>query len=294
MSESTIIFCGLSKNSKSALKKNMEFLMNFKKVSGKFNVHLLIIDSDSNDGSKEYLESIEKENNFINVIHKDGMTNISSRIERIKICRNLCLDFIFKKFQNKSIIYIPCDFDFFLFSLTSNIQLQKLIDSTVSKGSGSAVFPASVPYYYDIFALRAEGWLNFNSQLIVSRLKKYLKIGSFIWNYFLIFRYQLTPERLSKKKYSLSSAFGGIGIYNITNMDINVVRYETNSKNIDWYSEHLFFNRHFKKLEIQNNWLIEAPFEHIEYKSYSVMNKFKYILKTFKYDLKRIFKRSKN
>ena len=50
------------------------------------------------------------------------------------------------------------------------------------------IFPVSHPFYYDIFALRAVGWVTINFQLISNKLKKYLRLGSFIWNYIFIFR----------------------------------------------------------------------------------------------------------
>ena len=38
---------------------------------------------------------------------------IESRVERIKNCRNLCLDFINKKKQYNKVIYVPFDSDIF-------------------------------------------------------------------------------------------------------------------------------------------------------------------------------------
>ena len=178
--------------------------------------------------------------------------------------------------------------DFYLFSKTSFNQLDTLVSKVIKENTKSAIFPASEPYYYDIFALRAPGWLNINSQLIVSRLKKYFKLGSFIYNYFFIFRYQLSPEKIKSKKYSLISAFGGIGIYNISDLDLSHQRYKVNDKDKDWYSEHLYFNRYFENLEINVNWIVEAPKEHVMFKSYDFNSKLKYIIKSFKEDLKNI------
>ena len=196
----------------------------------------MLVDSNSDDGSKEYLTEISHLNNFINVIHKDDISSIDSRVERIKICRNLCLNFINQHYKKKLLVYIPCDMDFYLFSKTSFNQLDTLVSKVIKENTKSAIFPASEPYYYDIFALRAPGWLNINSQLIVSRLKKYFKFGSFIYNYFFIFRYQLSPEKIKSKKYSLISAFGGIGIYNISDLDLNQQRYKVNDKDKDYHN----------------------------------------------------------
>ena len=49
------------------------------------------------------------------MVHKDDINLVDSRVERIKICRNLCLQFIDKKSKNNFVIYIPFDTDFFSF-----------------------------------------------------------------------------------------------------------------------------------------------------------------------------------
>ena len=57
-------------------------------------MNLLIVDSNSEDGSKELLNETSNKNRFFNVLHKDDLYIVDSRVERIKICRNLCLQFI--------------------------------------------------------------------------------------------------------------------------------------------------------------------------------------------------------
>ena len=289
MNDTNVIFCGLSKNSFKTLKKNIEFIEGFRESQKDKNIYTLIVDSDSTDGSKEFLKDF-KEN--IRTIHKDDIDKISSsRIERISKCRNLCLDYIEKNLKNKNLIYIPCDMDLDLFARSTFDEINSYIELTIKSYSEGAIFPVSVPFYYDVFALRAKGWLNFNSQLILSKIKQYLKLGSFILNYIFIFRYQWSLSKIKRKNFNVRSAFGGIGIYNISNKDLSTCRYETSNKDKDYYSEHLFFNSHFQNLTINSDWLIEAPFQHIEYRSYGLMKKIKYILRTVKYDFRNLIKR---
>ena len=54
------------------------------------------------------------------------------------------------------------------------------------------------------------------------------------------------------------------------------------------HSEHLFFNKHFNHLEIRTDWVIDAPKEHILFKSYTLKDKIIYIVKTFKEDFKNL------
>ncbi len=286
-----IFFCGLSKNNYESLKKNIDYLLQFKNESKYSSVNLLIVDSNSEDGSKELLNKTSSKYDFFNVVHKDDINLVDSRVERIKICRNLCLQFIDKKSKNNFVIYIPFDTDFFPFSNTKYIQLDLLISKVINNKIPSGIFPASKPFYYDIFALRAPGWLNINSQLVVSRLKKYLRIGSFIFNYLFIFRYQLSPEKIESKKYTLVSAFGGIGIYNVSNLNLSVQKYEINNKLKEWFSEHLYFNQHFENLEIETSWVVDAPKEHVMYKSLDNNKKLLYFLKSFKEDIKSFLRK---
>lgn len=289
MIETNIIFCGLSKNNKETLVKNLEYIVKFKNESVYKNINIIIVDSNSSDGSKKYLNDLSEEYEFIDVLHKDNLDSILSRVERIKICRNMCLQLINEKFDKKSLVYIPCDTDFYLFSKTSHKQLDELISHVIKIQENCGIFPVSEPFYYDIFALRAKNWLNINSQLIVSNLKKYIKVGSFIFNYFFIFRYQLSPKQIESKKFSVISAFGGIGIYNISNFDLKNKKYDINEKSPEWHSEHLYFNSYFKNLNIMTNWIIEAPEEHVLFKSHTLKGKLFYILKTLKEDIKSIF-----
>ena len=289
MSKVEVFICGLSKNNLNS-KKNIDFILLFNNKSKFRNVNLLVVDSNSVDGSKEFLNKVSKTNNFVNVIHKDDLNLVTSRVERIKICRNLCLNYIERNSKTNSVVYIPFDSDFFVFSNTSFSQLDLFISKVISTNESNAIFPASQPYYYDIFALRAPGWLNINSQLIVSRLKKYLRVGSFLFNYLFIFRYQITPKKIRSKKFKLLSAFGGIGIYNISNLDLQHQKYDINNNSKEWYSEHLYFNQHFENLKIDTNWVVDAPEEHVIFKSHDLKGKFKYFFKTIKEDIKSFFK----
>ena len=122
-----IFFCGLSKNNYGTLKKNIDYILQFRDKSKFSNVNLLIVDSNSEDGSKELLNKTFNKKDFFNVVHKDDINMIDSRVERIKICRNLCLQFIEQNSKKNFVIYIPFDTDFFPFSNTTYDQIDLLI-----------------------------------------------------------------------------------------------------------------------------------------------------------------------
>lgn len=287
----SIIFSGLSKNCISTVTNNIEFLYEFILENSNLDIKLLIIDSDSTDGTKDYVSNICIKNNNIKLINIDSIeSKFTNRVDRIAYCRNAGLNFIEKYYAQKNILYIPMDLDIDLFKYITKKQLTDLISVMGSnEKSCQVMLPCSTPYYYDIFALRASGWIDFNVQKIVYYLKKYIKIGSFFWNYIFIFRYQWPVSKVQNQNFILTSAFGGIGIYSIEEFNINQYSYPVHDgENLNFNSEHIEFNRLFEKLEININWLIPAPEQHIEYLSSDFKNKIKYILRTLKYDFLNI------
>lgn len=286
-----IIFSGLSKNCFDTVVDNLNFLSEFIIKNPDLDINILIIDSDSTDGTKEYVVNICNTNKKIKLINIDSLVNeISTRVDRIAYCRNEGLKFIDKHYGKNSIIYIPMDLDINLFKYTTSEELLNLINLMASEKSlFDVMLPCSTPYYYDIFALRATGWVNFNVQKVVYYLKKYLKLGSFFWNYIFIFRNQWSINKVKNKKYELISAFGGIGIYSINEFNIENYKYPV-IKNLthNFISEHIEFNKLFTRLKINTNWQIPAPEQHTEYLSSGLKGKIKYVLRTIKYDILNI------
>jgi len=183
--------------------------------------------------------------------------------------------------MEKDIIYIPLDLDLDLFKYTSVEFFENLIMYCINKNKLNGIFPFSKPYYYDIFALRATNWVDTNSQYWVKKFKKNIKVGSFIFNYILIFRHQITSSNYEQNKSKIKSAFGGIGIYKFNN---DIPYYELSTKNPRDVSEHVKFNYGFKELEILTNWNVPAPDEHLEYKLLNSKEKLRYFLKTIFFD----------
>ena len=285
-----LIICGLSKNCLETTKKNLDSLIYLNNSSNNLNIQLIIVDSDSNDGTKDFLQEISHKNNFITVINEDGLEKIyDSRIQRISHCRNLCLNVIKNKKFYQSFIYIPMDFDIDHFEITSPKEFVDLAKRFEEDNNIDAIFPVSHPFYYDIFALRAVGWVTINSQLVSTKLKKYLRLGSFLWNYIFIFRKQWSPDKIKNKKIKIISAFGGSGMYKLDNTKLEKIKYSFSQKDTDFISEHIFFNEYFDNLKIKSNWILPAPQEHLSYKSLNIKGKINYFLRTIKFDLKNFF-----
>ena len=253
--------------------------------SSKYNCKAIFVDSDSIDGTKKILNSFSL--NKENIIYQDldGLElKFNNRIERILISRNKCLELIKNSKNDQKIIYIPLDLDIDLFKYTPVESFEKLIDYCINKDEANGIFPFSTPYYYDIFALRATNWNEINSQYWVKKLKKYFKIGSFIYNYILIFKRQITIGKFKLKNTKIYSAFGGIGIYKL---DKTIPSYELSKKNPEAVSEHVKFNYKFNELEILPYWNVPAPNEHLEFRLLKLRKKFRYFLKTIFFDFSR-------
>lgn len=283
----TVFFICMSKNCISNLKKNLIFLYNFKKFSS-LNIKILVIDSDSADGTKEYCKKLFSEkllDSFIEVDDLEGIFN--SRIERLSICRNLALEEI-KKYKFKSLLYVPIDSDISVFEYIDVLEFENLIKSVSTSAEIEGIFPFSVPYYYDIFALRKKGWVNDNNLFKARSFKDKIKLGSFIFNYFYIFRKQLPKKNFKEDLISVESAFGGIGIYKIQNINTLNFYYSPDFSNINFVSEHVNFNLNFKKLFIKKEWNIPAPLGYIFFNNSNLKNKLLYLLRSFKNDFSKL------
>jgi hypothetical protein len=283
----SIYFIGMSKNCFSNLKKNIEYLLEYEKYS-QFNFDICIVDSDSIDGTKEYCRNLVNNKEINSFIEVDNLSEkFSSRIERLMVSRNKGLDYIDDKIKNPA-LYIPMDMDLDLFSLIEFSKFEKIINDFIHSES-DGIFPYSTPYYYDIFALRKKGWVNGNNLLISRNLKKKYILISFLINYFLIFRKQKHIDSFDSKPINVESAFGGMGIYKIYHDTFRYIRYDLNREEIDFYSEHIYFNKNFKKLFISKEWTIESPISYTYFNSYNYIKKFTYILKSLNSDFKNLY-----
>lgn len=281
-------FVGMSKNCFNNLKPNIEFLLKFQKITS-FKMTISVVDSDSTDGTKEYCSKLYEENlisNFIEIDHLEDEYN--SRIERLSISRNKGLQCV-KTNSDLPVIYIPMDMDLDLFGLLSTIELESLIKSFAKNKEIDGMFPFSTPFYYDIFALRAKNWVKGNNILTARNLKDKVKVFSFIFNYFLIFNVQKNIDTFTEEYISVQSAFGGMGLYKITESNVEKIKYDINKTNIDYFSEHIAFNNYFKKLYISRDWNFPSPLEYIFFNTFTTTEKISYIFKTLKNDIKNLF-----
>ena len=279
-----LVFSGPVKNCDSNLEKNLNFLINLKKDRRIDLVDIFILEGDSTDNSKIILEKY-KRNSEINLFIKNNLEKkLSNRVERIVYCRNLLL----KEIKNKETsydFYIPLDLDVELFSQISTNEFIEILTRIQKDDDIDALFPFSVPFYYDLAALRSVGWVEEDIWIKFNKMAKKLKIGKIFLRIFLIFNKQIKKPK-NKKLIQVESAFGGIGLYKLKEGFTNLHKYGVSDKAIS--ADHIMFNSLFNKKYIDPNWTVKAPIEHIEFKTLSLFRKMKYIYKELQFELNNL------
>ena len=279
-----LVFSGPVKNCDSNLEKNLNFLINLKKDRRIDLVDIFILEGDSTDNSKIILEKY-KRNSEINLFIKNNLEKkLSNRVERIVYCRNLLL----KEIKNKETsydFYIPLDLDVELFSKISTNEFIEILTRIQKNDDIDALFPFSVPFYYDLAALRSVGWVEEDIWIKFNKMAKKLKIGKIFLRILLIFNKQMKKPK-NKKLIQVESAFGGIGLYKLKEGISDLYKYGLTDKAVS--ADHIVFNSNFNKKYIDPSWTVCAPLEHIEFKTLSLFGKMKYIYKELQFELKNL------
>ena len=260
------------------LLKNIDFI-NLLIKEGVGVEKIIIVDSDSNDGTKEYCKSLKNDN--ILFIEEDNVkNNFHNRIEILSHCRNIGLQNIEK---TNDVLYIPIDLDIDLFSLIKPKSFIDLVKNFQNNKDIDALFPYSEPYYYDIFALRKQGWVDNNAVLQAHKLKQKFKIGSFFFNYFLVFKKQISKNKFSEDLIRVESAFGGIGLYKINKNKIIYMRLKILIQN---FILNTCLSIIILKIYLSTKTgLFQHRKMHINFHLLRKLAKVVYIVKTFKYDI---------
>ena len=281
-----IAFSGPVKNCDDNLENNLNFLINLKNDSRIDLIDIFILEGDSIDDSKVILEKYKKYSEINLVTENNLEVKLPNRVERIAYCRNLLLKEIKDK-KTSYDFYIPLDLDVELFSQISTDDFLKILTRVNKDNDIDALFPFSLPFYYDLAALRAYGWLEEDVWIKFNKLAKKLKVGKIFLRIFLIFKKQIKQPR-NKKLIQVESAFGGIGLYKLKEGISSLHKYGLNHKAVS--ADHILFNSHFNKKYIDPSWTVKAPLEHIEFKTLPLFRKMIYIYKELQFEFKNLKK----
>ncbi len=154
-----LLVVGTARNCETSLKKNINRISrackDFSEVSFYF------VESDSSDKTKAVLVKMQNEvNNFDFISMGTLEVLIPDRVERIRFCRNKYIEFLKKK-QNsaQSFDYVMVvDLD----KVNSKLSRRAVTSCFSTDQKWDACFANQKFGYYDLYALRAPDWINYD------------------------------------------------------------------------------------------------------------------------------------
>jgi hypothetical protein len=219
-----ILIVGTISNAEKLLLKDLKKLSK----SFRFTNHLnyMLVESDSTDGTVESLQHIKNtRTNFDYLSLGNLRNNIPDRIERIRFCRNRYVQYIRDKFpEQKWDLVVVADLD----GMNQAITMKRVLSSINSPIKWDIVTANQKFGYYDLLALRADGWVEYDIFETLKRVKQSSKIPQYgghryikflkTFNYYDKFRNSVIYSKMKiiRKKspwVPVSSSFGGLGIY---------------------------------------------------------------------------------
>jgi hypothetical protein len=204
--QKSVLITGLARNTESHLKKEIKRIeAQISKVFG--NIKFLVIESDSKDNTVgELLEISSEMPNFKFISLHSLESEIPNRIKRLTHCRNTYVNELRLNKEYREIEFVMIiDFD-----IKNNRLDLKVLKDWINKPNWTALFANQTGAYFDIYALRKQGWSEGDC------FQEYFKLLEFfnpedakhkaIWSKMLKVRKDTKPIRVL-------SAFGGLGIY---------------------------------------------------------------------------------
>ena len=200
---SDILVCGTARNVASKLRPFMSVMDNC--LSGFRTVDYLICESFSSDDTKNILSDIAtKREDFIFITDLEVPENESRRTVRIASARNQILRYV-KDHGEKYDFIIMADLD----GVNRDLR-RRAIESCWAMNDWDMVSASQPLKYYDIWALRAKGWVESDwwedfKKLSASISKKRA--------YRITLTSKMRSIRRSSEPIAVESAFGGLAIY---------------------------------------------------------------------------------
>ena len=259
-----ILIVGTVRNCEKTINDSIKYLDNaFKFVS---KIEYLIIESDSQDKTIEYLNLIKNSKKNFNFKSFGKLRNtIPERTKRIAFCRNEYLKYLRSEKYSKVQYLVVADFDGVINEINeSNVKSSfKNLEWDVCTANCS-------DYYYDIYALRHPYWSPNDCMIAAKENERLgLKKSQSIF-------YSVYSRMIKLNKYlsfiEVDSAFGGLAIYKISSIPKNA-KYIGVDKNNNQTCEHVLFHQFIKnsggKIFINPQMIIgKAPYEHVRYKKH--------------------------
>ena len=236
-------------------------------------VEVYLVESDSIDSTTEILGQIKKTHENFNFVSKGMLSKtFPNRIDRISHCRNTYVKHIRENYETQGWNYVAvADLDGMNFKIT-----KRGVDSCFKSNTKWDGLTANQPLgYYDIYALRAKKWVEYDCFLELSKVKKehiphgvskYRLINFLIlFNYYDKLRKRIIFDKMLRLKKShglikVDSAFGGFAIYKADvffNSDYQLAD-SFSSEHVSFHTSKANSQKTFYiNTELVNNWLNE-------------------------------------
>lgn len=229
MTKPRVIIVGLARNVETTLKASLNLLE--KSFSPHFETEYYIVESDSKDTTKNLLKVAEEDfASFAYICLGNLEESIPDRISRIRHCRNVYVDYIQKNHKVKGWDYVVvADLD----GVNRKINSKKIEKLVRLNQPWDVLTCNQIGPYYDIYALRASGWVEYDCQIEVhNAIKNLLEKNLTQVHHLFVRRFLLSVRKnrvrkkivYTKMRYipfwkppiSVDSAFGGIALYKST------------------------------------------------------------------------------
>jgi len=260
-----VYFCGLARNCDQTVGLELAHLLEMQRSSKQFEISIIVAENDSKDATRSVIRSTLKSTTGGPLNRSESFDELDStyplRVHRLAFLRETLKNIAQEDDSKKpsvgsAAIYVPIDLDGDFARSLSLASIEQAI-RYLEDEHVDACFPVSGPVYYDIYALRAEGWVDFDSVVQVER--RVTPLGRLLATYWFVSRNQrrLTPDGLSRP-LQVESAFGGFGIYRLD--AVGRASYLAGAK---VRCEHVTLNRQIGEKRIFPPLCVNAPSEHV-------------------------------
>lgn len=224
--QNKILLVGTISNVAKTITKELSIILNA--LSSFDEIDVFLVESDSTDNTLNILKKIQKKDSRITFISKGNLNQkLPNRVNRIAYCREVYVDYIKNNYQFKKWQYVAvADIDGMNWKLS-----KKGIESCFNSTRDWDGIMANQRFgYYDIYALRADGWVENDCFLELQAVKNSVptpKLGKFkIINFIRLYKHYDKFRKITIYKHMrilrrkngfvpVKSAFGGFAIYKV-------------------------------------------------------------------------------
>lgn len=221
-----ILLVGTVSNVAKTIEKELKIVL--KALSIFDSVEVFLVESDSTDDTLNKLNEIISKNSNIKYVSLGNLrSSITNRIERLRYCRNHYVEFIRANYSSKYWDFVVvADLD----GMNLKINAKSINTCFINSLQWDGVMANQKHGYYDLLALRADGWIEYDCFELLANIKQQVEPYKprqnrfvnflFAFLYYDNLRYQVIYSKMYKISANqpwvkVKSAFGGLAIYKV-------------------------------------------------------------------------------